>query len=245
MFQDGPVMESPFSDIEFIKIFQQLNKENLTSIPAPISPFAEEIPLNIATESTISEEDISSLHFLKQRLCKCTKKNQVNVILFNSPCNNDFCTQSIVQFSKLLAENGELRILLMDCNLRNPKLHTLLHASQQNGLSDYILGNKTIDEIISETRQANVSLITSGVVASNPINLLLSNRFMQLYAQLKTRFDFILVDSPPYHESVDTFVLAKYLLPIVLLVVKGDARDCKNVREIRNELTVLRVKIMS
>ncbi len=232
-----------YSDLEFIKLFKQFNKENIAMICDMISPPEKDIQPDICTDGNFSDEFVLSLNFLKNRIIKFSKNGGSNIILFNSPDDCGYSSKSLLQFTKLVVESDNPSVLVIDCNLRSPNLHTIMNVRPNYNLTDYVFGNKSVEDIIIDTKMPNVSLITSSIV-TNPINLLLSERFIRLFDFVKSQFDFIIIHSPPYRNYVDTFILSKFISPIVLLVLKSENHAWKKAQDIRNELAVLDVKIL-
>ncbi len=103
----------------------------------------------------------------------------------------------------------EKKVLIMECDLRKPMITKKLGLVKAKGLSDYMIGAATEEDIIRPLEQFdNMSLISSGPVPPNPVELLMNGKFEALVARLKTQFDYILIDSPPAGILTDAKVLA-------------------------------------
>ncbi len=103
----------------------------------------------------------------------------------------------------------EKKVLIMECDLRKPMVTKKLGLPKGKGLTDYLIGAATAEEIIRPLQQfENLSLISSGPVPPNPVELLMNGRFETLMTNLRTKFDYILIDSPPAAILTDAKVLA-------------------------------------
>lgn len=109
----------------------------------------------------------------------------------------------------VLAQLGR-RCLVMDADLRRPRLHDSFETDNAVGLSSYLTGNAERDELIQPTLLHGLSIIPSGPIPPNPSELLNSARFGALVAWLldEAGFDHVLIDSPPVLQVTDGVILA-------------------------------------
>ena len=112
------------------------------------------------------------------------------------------------------------KVILIDIDMRRPKIHKELNIAQQPGLSNYLTGNADIASIIKPTVMPNLFVVPSGVIPPNPSELLSSDKILSLLEELKNRFDHIVIDSPPILSAADTSLLAN-IVDGVILVIKG------------------------
>ena len=99
------------------------------------------------------------------------------------------------------------KVLLLDCDLRKPRIHTIFEAERFPGLSDYLFARVTYEEIVRKTQLDNLSYITSGTIPPNPSELLGSKQMREFFELLKNKFDLIIVDSPPFISVTDSEIL--------------------------------------
>jgi tyrosine-protein kinase Etk/Wzc len=98
-------------------------------------------------------------------------------------------------------------VLLLDCDLRKPRIHNVFEAERFPGLSDYLFARVTYEEIVRKTQLKNLSYITSGTIPPNPSELLGSKQMSEFFEFLKGKFDLIVVDSPPFISVTDSEIL--------------------------------------
>jgi capsular exopolysaccharide synthesis family protein len=112
------------------------------------------------------------------------------------------------------------RVVLIGCDLRKPQLANTFRVNTQHGLSSYLIGKSTIEEIIGRTDIENLSVILTGSIPPNPSELLNTEKMSTLLASLQEMYDYILLDTPPVGLVSDAIVLMKQS-DIVLYVVKA------------------------
>lgn len=109
--------------------------------------------------------------------------------------------------------------VILEMDLRKPKLHKSLHIENRAGLSNYLIGEATIDELLQPIMgYENYYIITAGPLPPNPAELLSSPRLAQLFSELKERFDYVLVDSPPVGLVTDSQLIAPFADATMFLV---------------------------
>jgi len=127
-----------------------------------------------------------------------------------------------------LAQSGK-RVLLIDADLRKPRLHKVFQVPARPGLSNLLAGegvSTTQDAIQRVAGVENLSFLPSGPIPPSPADLLGSERMRDLLDELGARFDIIVVDSPPALSVTDPVVLSQYV-PGVLMVVRSFTTQCK------------------
>lgn len=137
------------------------------------------------------------------------------------------------------------RVVLIDVDMRRPKINKMFGVEQSPGLSTYLTGNASIKDIIKPiTRGKNsISLITSGSIVPNPSELLSSNKIPALMTELKANFDRVILDSPPILIVADTSLLAN-MVDGVVLVIKGASTRLEAVLGAKKKLVESKGKVM-
>jgi tyrosine-protein kinase Etk/Wzc len=135
------------------------------------------------------------------------------------------------------------RVVLIDVDMRRPKLYKLFNIDQKPGLSAFLTGNVSLEEIIRMTPFNNLSIITSGAIPPNPSELLSSGKIRALLEDLKLKFDRIIIDSPPALNVADTHLLASNVDGVVL-VVKGASTRFEAVVGAKNKILESKGKLI-
>jgi capsular exopolysaccharide synthesis family protein len=115
----------------------------------------------------------------------------------------------------------EGKVLLVDADLRKPRLHKVFRTRNMVGLSGYLTGNVSLDEILLKTSIENIWIIPSGPHPPNPAELLNSKRMKDMLAKVKDRFDTILIDTPPVLAVIDPVIVSSLADCTVLVIQAG------------------------
>jgi succinoglycan biosynthesis transport protein ExoP len=114
---------------------------------------------------------------------------------------------TIMNLATVFAQNGD-RVIIVDSDLRRPTLHKILRLSNSIGLTNYLLRQNTLDEVIQPTNLPNLSFLPSGKLPSSSMGILSSAQMKDLIHELKSRYDFVFFDSPPIMGVSDASILA-------------------------------------
>ncbi len=115
----------------------------------------------------------------------------------------------------------EGKVLLVDADLRKPRLHKIFNMKNHVGLSDYLTGKLEFDEAIQKTAIDNIWVVTSGPHPPNPAELLNSRRMGDLLAAAKEKFDVILIDTPPVLAVIDPVIVSALTDSTVMVIRAG------------------------
>lgn len=110
------------------------------------------------------------------------------------------------------------RICVIDSDLRRPRLHKVFGLKNAVGLTSYIAGDASVDDIVQETQMPGLCLVPSGPLPPNPAELLQTPKMKQLLDELKDRFDRIVLDSPPVVMISDAVVLSQIVDGLIFVV---------------------------
>ncbi len=122
-----------------------------------------------------------------------------------------------VNLAALYAGLGK-KVLLIDADLRKGRLHKEFGIKRGKGLSQILLHSATIEEVLSETEVENLSILPCGSVPSNPSELLGSKRYSDLIEELKTKYDLIIIDTPPIMLVTDAALACRVAAQIVMVI---------------------------
>jgi len=142
------------------------------------------------------------------------------VIVISSTFAREGKTTTSVNLATVLAQMGK-PVLLIDADLRRPRLQKVFRGKMNLGLVNYLAANIPIDDVIQETQVPNLSLILSGPTPPNPSELLGSDRMKHLIHEIRAKFAFVIFDSPPVMAVTDSIVLAANADGVVLCVHGG------------------------
>jgi polysaccharide biosynthesis transport protein len=139
------------------------------------------------------------------------------LILVTSPAEHEGKTFVSVNLAGSFAQSNK-RTLLIDCDLRRPRIQTIMTVDKKPGLVDYLMQKATLQEIIRDIKPNNLSFITSGSIPSNPVEIIESKLIQDFFLEIRNLFDIIIVDSPPMIAVIDAEILSKLVDGTVLVV---------------------------
>lgn len=142
-------------------------------------------------------------------------------ILVTSAQPSEGKTTTAINTAITLAQSGA-EVLIIDCDLRRPRLHKHFGVANVNGLTSYLSSEKNPDSLIQSSRDLpNLKVITSGPIPPNPAELLSSNEMKNLLQYLKGNFKHIVIDSPPAIFFTDAAILSMIVDGVVLVTLAG------------------------
>ncbi len=134
------------------------------------------------------------------------ESDQLKTILVTSSIPMEGKTIVAANLAGSFAQAGK-KVLILDCDLRKPRIHNVFETDKFPGLSDFLFTNVTIEDITRRTPMDNLYFITSGTIPPNPSELLGSEQMKQFMNKLKESYDIIIVDSPPFITVTDSEIL--------------------------------------
>ncbi len=171
---------------------------------------------------------------LRSRLYHTREKIALKKILVTSALPKEGKSFTAANLAGVLVRQHGRRVLLIDGDLRGPRLHTMLGTTASPGLSDYLQGKSDEFSIMQRGSLENLFFIPSGDQISDPAELVANGRLRFLLQRVEALFDWIIIDSPPAVPVSDASVLAK-ACDGVLMVVRSNATPVDMARRARQE----------
>jgi capsular exopolysaccharide synthesis family protein len=148
-----------------------------------------------------------------------------NAVLISSagPQEGKSCTT--INLARTLASAGE-RTIVVDCDLRRPTIHQRMNVPREPGVTNYILSGPEDDwtNYVRATDQANLSIMTCGPIPPNPAEVFGHERFQRMLKEMREKFDWVFIDSPPVISLADAVILAS-MTDMVAFVIKHNEND--------------------
>jgi tyrosine-protein kinase Etk/Wzc len=141
-------------------------------------------------------------------------KNNARTIAITSSVSGEGKTFVALNLAGILAMTGK-KVIILDLDMRKPKIHLGLDADNDFGMSNLLIGQKSVQECIKKSEMQGLDFITAGAIPPNPSELILSPKFNDIIDELKQKYDFVLIDTPPIGVVSDGVnILALADLPI-------------------------------
>jgi capsular exopolysaccharide synthesis family protein len=173
------------------------------------APVLGVIPQNVGI---LLDEGAESPHaeayrVLRTNLLFSRKEDKLNTIAIVSAGAGEGKSTTVFNLAAVFAQSGQ-RVLMVDSDLRRPTLHKMLHVTNNIGLTNYLLKQNTLEEVIQTTNLPTLDFMASGKLPSSSLGILSSSQMRELITDLKQHYDFIFFDSPPVMGVSDASILA-------------------------------------
>lgn len=184
--------------------------EMLTSIPViaslPNNREPEENPVVNAPRTPIAE----AFHFLRSNVVYYLHGGNKKVILLTSSMPEEGKSFTAINLASSFAQANSKTVLL-EFDLRKPGAVThVFGPRKQQGISAYLINKATLENIANRTSLPNLDIISAGQIPPNPVELISGARTRELFRELKEKYDYIIVDSPPFGLLTDAFLLMEH-----------------------------------
>ena len=147
-------------------------------------------------------------------------RDKTKIFLISSSLKGEGKTTTSANLGITLAHLGN-RALLIDADMRNPMVHAIFGRDKEPGLSNFIGGGMSLDQVVVPSGIPNLDLICSGPIPPNPSELLSSRRVPDLIAAVRDRYDLVIFDTPPIIAVTDAAVLSPHVHGVFLVIKAG------------------------
>ena len=173
------------------------------------SPVLGVIPQNVGV---LLHEGAESPHaeayrVLRTNLLFSRKDDKLNTVAVVSAGAGEGKSTTVFNLAAVFAQSGQ-RVIVVDSDLRRPTLHKMLKVTNNIGLTNYLLKQNTLEEVIQTTSLPTLDFMASGKLPSSSLGILSSAQMRDLITELKQHYDFVFFDSPPVMGVSDASILA-------------------------------------
>ena len=193
------------------KIKSRKELEDLTDLPIyGILPAVNKRNMNLEVINDSKSPYAEAHRSLRTNLQFIENKSSSYVVLVSSTVSGEGKSVTVANLASIF-QLADYRCVIVNTDMRKPTLHKFFSVGNQKGLSTYLSGKNSIDDVINPTQLDKLDVITSGPVPPNPSELLLSKRMEDLIADLRTKYDYVFIDSSPLGLVADTMNIMNYV----------------------------------
>lgn len=196
--------------LEFLntKVQSKEDVEKVTTIPfiGGVGHKKSENNLEVLTKPKTAIAE--SFRALRSNLNYFLGKQEKAVILVTSSISGEGKTFTSINLASVIHLSGK-RTLIIGADLRRPRIFSDFNLNNDIGLSSYLAGIADFNSVIQKTQYEGLDLVTGGTVPPNPSELLLTEKIEMFIAEAKSKYDYIIIDTPPLGIVTDAFVLSR------------------------------------
>ena len=183
------------------------------------APVLGVIPQNVGVllEEGPDTPHAEAYRVLRTNVLFSRKDEKLNTISVLSGGAGEGKSTTLLNLATIFAQNGS-RCLIVDSDLRRPSIHKVLGITNSVGLTNYLLKQNTLEEVIQTTKLPTLDFMPSGKLPSSSMGILSSEKMKELILELKRRYDFVFFDSPPLLGVSDASILASEMDMILQVV---------------------------
>jgi len=195
------------------EVKQHLGLPFLGMVPALFDKTIENPLINNGVPGNFSE----SFRALRSNLLFSSAEEGCRTVVITSTGPSEGKTVVATNIAMALAQTGE-RVLLVDADMRRPRVHAIFNRPQKPGLSNVLVGDAKASDVIHEATIPGLWVMPAGVTPPNPAELLGSKRFKTFVAALPECFDWVIIDTPPVMAVTDSSIVAHLATGVLFIV---------------------------
>jgi protein-tyrosine kinase len=188
---------------------------------------------SLMTLENRNKQGLEQFRSLRSNIHFSSIDKHIQTIAVSSARSGDGKTMTASNLAVVFSQEGK-RVLLVDADLRKPSIHHVFRLENRYGLSNYLIGQKGLEDII-QNAYPNLDIITSGIIPPNPPELLGSMQMGNFIQEMKETYDVIILDTPPVLIVTDPTLIASKC-DGVLLVVRAKKSELKEVKKAQEQL---------
>ncbi|MGN2671757.1 polysaccharide biosynthesis tyrosine autokinase [Aliivibrio fischeri] len=181
----------------------------------------------LLAESNPADLSIEALRGLRTSMHFAMMEAKNNVVMITGPAPNIGKSFVAVNFAAVIAKTGQ-KVLVVDADMRKGYMQRYFGMKWDNGLSDYLSGKLSLEQIIQKSEVPNLDVLTRGQVPPNPSELLMTKRFSDFIDWASANYDLVLIDTPPVLAVTDPSIVGA-LAGTTLMVGRFDQTSVKEI----------------
>ena len=196
----------------------------------------------VMIKSKLSDAVEEAIRTLRTNIQFCNTDKAVKTICLTSCIPNEGKSSTSINLAVSMARDGK-KVLHIDADMRKPRTYKDVTSKLNVGLSNYLSGMVELEEAISSTNIENLNVMMCGPKPPNPAELLGTERFRQMLADLKDRYDYVIVDTPPLGSMIDAAIIAS-LTDGTILLIEYNTVDYKKAVMVKEQIEKANARIL-
>ncbi|MFQ6131788.1 MAG: GumC family protein [Armatimonadota bacterium] len=188
-----------------------------------VVPLVREEGERILTEASRRSALAEAYRLIRSNVGFAAVDKPIKTLLITSPSQMEGKSTTAANLAVIMAQQ-ETRVILVDTDLRRPSLHGMLGADQERGLTNALVGEASVADVVQETAVENLRFVAAGPIPPNPAELLAARRMGEVLAELTQMADVVIFDSPPAAMVADAAILGAQLDASLLVLEQNVTR---------------------
>ncbi|MGC2722103.1 MAG: CpsD/CapB family tyrosine-protein kinase [Candidatus Acidiferrales bacterium] len=214
-----------------------------TAIPAKRTFAGASTNGSAAVELNIDKVTREESQKLVQRVFLAQGSENPRVVVFAGVDHGNGCSQICAQTARILADNVQGTVCLLDANLRTPSLPDIFGVTNHHGLTDALLQEDSVKNYAKPLTPSNLWLLSCGSLPAGSSFMLTSARMKARVNELRKEFDYVLVDAPPLNDYSDALALGQISDGLVL-VLEANATRRESAVRIADTLRASQIRVL-
>ncbi|MCP3933340.1 MAG: CpsD/CapB family tyrosine-protein kinase, partial [Bacteroidetes bacterium] len=208
------------SEKESGKLFSSTSERNISIKPTPLNTTEEK---GLVSVQKPHSHEAEQFRVLKNSLLFPESGNPPRTVMITSTSHGEGKSFVASNLAVAIASSIDEHVLLLDCDLHNPTVHSMFGIENDKGLSTYLSHGDTLSSLLKKTFLQKLTILPGGPLPSNPSDLITSDKMRKLIIEAEARYEdrYILLDAPPPLITSETNALAKHVNGIILVVKHG------------------------
>lgn len=173
--------------------------------------------VNLLVKDNPMDLSVEAIRSLRTSLHFAMLQAENNILMISGATPEAGKTFVSCNLAAVIAQSDK-KVLLIDADFRKGQVHHVIGCSMKNGLSDFLIGSKSLLEVVKKTEVENLDFISRGKIPPNPSELLMNANLKHLMDWAASHYDLVIVDTPPVLAVSDACIIAKYAGTKMLVV---------------------------
>lgn len=200
------------------------------------------IERRIVTVSDVHSAGAEAYRTLRTNLLFSAAVQSLHRVVVSSAAPKEGKSTTASNLAAACAQQGQ-RVLLIDCDLRGPTIHTLFGRARAPGVTNVLIGTVALDDALAESGVPNLTILPAGTTPPNPAELLGSAKMVALLDDLSARYDLLVIDTPPLLAASDAAILGR-ITDGTLMVIRAGQTQRVAVQEAIQQLHTVGARVL-
>ena len=138
-----------------------------------------------------------------------TAISRIRIISVTSSVSGEGKTTIVAKLGEIISQTNK-KVIVLDLDLRKASVHKEFNLPNNVGMSNYLTGQNSLEEVIKKSENEFVDIITTGPLPPNPSELILTEKMKNLLEELKKSYDYVIIDTPPVGLVTNALILMNY-----------------------------------